>query len=236
MIQAVTFDVTHTLIHSPRLGEIYAEVLGRHGGPPVTPAEAARLVRVVWQELACLAEPGSDRFTAHPDGARGWWRRFVGRLGEYVGGPPVSPFAAAELFHRFGQAEAWEVYPDVLPALAVLRQRGLRLAVVSNWDERLPGLLAGLGLAPSFEAVVYSSEVGVEKPDRRIFQSALDRLEVVAGEAVHVGDGQLEDVEGALAAGMYAVQVSRGRGRGLASLAALPALLEETHARPQAGP
>ncbi|HYH44243.1 MAG TPA: HAD-IA family hydrolase [Thermoanaerobaculia bacterium] len=235
MIQAVTFDVTHTLIHSPCLGEIYAEVLGRHG-IALAPAEAARLVRVVWQELACLADPGSDRFTAHPEGARGWWRRFVGRLGEYLDGPPVSPFAAAELFHRFGQPDAWEVYPDVLPALAALRDRGLRLGVVSNWDERLPGLLAGLGLAPSFDAVVFSSEVGVEKPDRRIFQSALDRLEVVAGEAVHVGDGRLEDVEGALAAGMYAVHVSRRGGPGLAGLGPLPALLEETHRSDHIGP
>lgn len=230
MIQAVTFDVTHTLIHSPRLGEIYAEVLGRHG-LAVTPAEAARLVRVVWQELACLAEPGRDRFTSHEDGARGWWRHFVTRLGEYLGGAPVSPFAAAELFHRFGRPEAWEVYPDVAPVLAALRARGLRLAVVSNWDDRLPGLLAGLDLAPSFAAVVHSSGVGVEKPDRRIFQAALDQLGVPAGEAVHVGDGRLEDVEGALAAGMYAVQVARRGGPGLASLAGLPALLEDSHDR-----
>jgi putative hydrolase of the HAD superfamily len=230
MIQAVTFDVTHTLIHSPRLGEIYAEVLGRHG-LAVTPVEAARLVRVVWQELACLAEPGRDRFTAHEDGARGWWRHFVHRLGEYLGGPPVSPFAAAELFHRFGRPEAWEVYPDVAPALAALRDRGLRLGVVSNWDDRLPGLLAGLGLAPSFEALVHSSGVGVEKPDRRIFRAALDQLGVAAGEAVHVGDGRLEDVEGALAAGMYAVQVSRRGGPGLAGLAGLPALLEDNHGK-----
>ncbi len=85
--------------------------------------------------------------------------------------------------------------------------------------------------------MVYSSEVGVEKPDRRIFQQRARPAGGGGGpEAVlHVGDGRLEDVEGALAAGMYAVQVSRGRGRGLASLAALPALLEETHARPQAG-
>jgi putative hydrolase of the HAD superfamily len=224
MIQAVTFDVTHTLLHCPRLGEIYAEVLGRHG-IAVAPPEAARLVRVVWQELACSAEPSRDRFTAHPEGARGWWRWFVTRLGEHLGGPPPSPFAAAELFHRFGQPDAWEVYSEVEAVLAALRGRGLRLAVVSNWDERLPGLLEGLGLTPYFETVVYSSAVGVEKPDPRIFRRALDELEVEPEAAVHVGDGALEDVEGALGAGLHAVRISRRGGPGLASLSGLPGLL-----------
>ena len=67
MIEAVTFDVTHTLLHVPRLGEIYAEVLGRHG-VDVDREEAERLFSVVWQELACSAAPGHSRFSAHPEG------------------------------------------------------------------------------------------------------------------------------------------------------------------------
>ncbi len=172
MIQAVTFDVTHTLIHSPRLGEIYSTALTRHGAA-VTPEEALRLIAVVWQEMACSAEPGRDRFTAHPEGERGWWRRFLERIHEHLGAPPPSPFAVSELFHRFGTAEAWEVYPDVPVALSALRSQGLRLGVVSNWDHRLPGLLAQTGLAESFDAIVYSSKAGVEKPDPRIFRQAL---------------------------------------------------------------
>lgn len=211
-LAAVTFDVTHTLIHSPCLGEIYSEVLERHG-IDVEPAEAARLVRVVWQELACLAEPGRDRFTSHPEGPRGWWARFLARLCEHLEAPPPSRFAAAELFARFARPDAWEVYPEVPAALDSLRERGLRLAVVSNWDHRLPGLLAGLGLARRFDAVVTSSEVGVEKPDPRIFAAALARLGVDSGAAVHVGDGRLEDVDGALAAGLGAILLARGAGR-----------------------
>lgn len=233
-LRAVTFDVTHTLIHCPRLGEIYAEVLGRHG-VEAAPGEAGRLVRQVWQELACLADPGRDRFTSHPEGPAGWWKRFLERLCEHLGAPP-SRFAAAELFHRFGQAESWEVYPDVPDALAGLRGLGLRLAVVSNWDTRLPGLLEGLGLARRFDAVVYSSQAGVEKPDPRIFHEALRRLEVGPAAALHVGDGRLEDVEGAIGAGLRALHlvrpgVRRGR-RGetagdLADLSSLPVLLAE---------
>jgi len=225
MIVAVTFDVTHTLIHCPRLGEIYAEVLLRHG-LEVEPERACELVHAVWTEFACLADPGRDRFTSHPGGAPGWWHRFLLRLAEHLEAPPPTRFAAAELYHRFGRAEAWEVYPEVWATLAALREKGVRLGVVSNWDERLPSLLESLGLAASFDAVVCSSEVGVEKPDRRIFRRALELLRADPGAALHVGDRRLEDVEGAIAAGMHAVQLDRGGGGGLADLAALPRLLE----------
>jgi len=242
MTRAITFDVTRTLIHSPRLIEIYREVLGRHG-IEAPASEVRRLMPVVWQELDCRAEVGRDRFSAHPEGPRGWWRRFLERLCEHLGAPPPSPFAAAELYHRFGRAEAWEVYPEVPATLAALGRLGLRLAVVSNWDERLPPLLDDLGLGRRFDAVVYSAAIGVEKPDPRIFLHALERLGVAPEDAVHVGDSVREDVEGALAAGMEALHLVRpgapslihpeaGRSsRGdLADLSPLPDLIEISRA------
>jgi putative hydrolase of the HAD superfamily len=230
MTQAITFDVTGTLIHCPRLGEIYSEVLGRHG-IAVSPVEAGGLVRRVWQEFSCLADPARDRFRSDPEGAegaRGFWQRFLERLAQHLEAPAPSRFAAAELFHRFGTAEAWEVYPEVPGVLAALKERGLRLGVISNWDERLPTLLERLDLSPFFDAVVCSSEVGVEKPDRRIFAAALSRLGVLPAAALHVGDSPLEDVEGAVAAGMEAVRVDRSQKRGrhgeMASLDRIPDL------------
>lgn len=210
---AITFDVTGTLVHSPRLAEIYREVLARHG-VPAEAADLARLVPLVWQEMACSADMAEDRFTAHPEGARGWWQRFVERIGEHLGGPAPSPFAAAELFARFARAEAWEVYPEVPEVLAELHGRGFRLGVVANWDRRLPGLLAQLGLARHLDAVVYSAAAGVEKPHPRIFRAACRELEVDPQEALHVGDRVREDVEGALAVGMEALLLVRRRPGG----------------------
>jgi putative hydrolase of the HAD superfamily len=236
MIEALTFDVTGTLIHSPRLGALYAEVLGRHG-IAVEPRQAARLVREVWQELACLADPGHDRFTSHPEGPKGWWKRFLERMCEHLGAPPPSPFAAAELFHRFASPEAWEVYPEVPAVLAELRTFGLRLGVVSNWDPRLPDLLERLQLSRYFDAIVYSSAVGVEKPDARIFRSALEQLGVRPAAALHVGDGRLEDVEGAVAAGLRALHLDRRGGTGdLRDLAPLPGMLTRPGAGARRGP
>ena len=241
--RALTLDATGTLFHSPRLAAIYSEVLSRHGvaAPPET---LERLIPEVFQELACSADMGQDRFTAHPEGARGWWRWFLERLCQRLEVPAPSRFAAAELYARFAHAEAWEVFPEVGEILAELAGRGLPMAVIANWDERLPGLLEELGLARFFAAVVYSAGAGVEKPHPAIFQRALDALGVAPEEALHVGDRMQEDVEGALAAGMEAlllvrpetaagrVAVAQGAGGDLADLAPLPELLVPERVRP----
>jgi len=94
--------------------------------------------------------------------------------------------------------------------LDALRARGLRLGVISNWDTRLPELLRQLDLARRLDVVAYSSAVGVEKPDSRIFRRALRELGVEPRAALHVGDSRLEDLEGAIAAGMRALLLVRG--------------------------
>lgn len=230
-IRAITLDVTQTLIHCPRLGEIYSEVLGRHG-IEVAPGAARRLVRTVWQEMSCSADPSRDRFGTHPDGAAGWWRDFLDRFCALLGSAPPSRFAAAELFHRFGKAESWEVFPDVPGTLVRLERMGLELAVISNWDHRLPGLLDDLSLTSHFRAIVFSGEVGVEKPHPGIFAAALSALGLPAGEVLHVGDSRIDDLEGAEAAGLHARQLLRSfpsRGSlgqtAIKSLGDLPRLL-----------
>ena len=68
----------------------------------------------------------------------------------------------------------WEhVEPDVVPALASFRERGLRLVVVSNANGRLRHLFERLDLARWFDALLDSHDWGVEKPDPRLFQLAL---------------------------------------------------------------
>lgn len=221
MIRAVTLDATGTLFTPRDVGATYARVLGRHG-VEIDPAAVATLLPEVWREFACAARPERDRFASHPEGAKGFWSDVVARVCLRAGSAPPPPFAVAELFETFARAEAWRLYPEVDEALDALAARGLRLAVVSNWDERLPRLIERLGLASRFAAIVVSQQVGVEKPHAAIFRAALDRLGVAAGEAVHVGDRRLEDVEGAEAAGLRALWLARGGGGDLRSLAELP--------------
>jgi putative hydrolase of the HAD superfamily len=207
-LRAVTFDVTGTLIHSPRLAEIYAEVLGRHG-VAVTAAGVARLFPEVFRELSVSSPVFVDRFAEHPGGGRGWWGDLIRRLCQRLDAPEPSLFAVAELYQRFERADAWRVYADVPESLDTLLASGYRLGIVSNWDERLPRLLDNLDLASRFEVVVRSSEVGLAKPHPAIFQRALDALGLVAEEALHVGDQRLEDLEGARGAGLQALLLHR---------------------------
>jgi putative hydrolase of the HAD superfamily len=83
------------------------------------------------------------------------------------------------------------------------------LAVVSNWDPTLPTLLAELGLAEFFNFILPSAEVGVEKPDRRIFRLALQRLGLKSQEVVHIGDQYEADVVGARAVGIMPILLDR---------------------------
>ena len=223
-LAAVTFDVTHTLLSCPTLGRQYADVLARHG-VAVAASDVEAAIPLVWQELACAASPARDRFVHHPKGARGFWRHFVERTCELIDAPRPSAFAAAELFDRFAQPEAWEVAPGTRPMLAELKRRGLKLAVISNWDQRLPLLLERLELADAFDSFAISALVGVEKPHPRIFETALAALGVAAEQALHVGDSRRDDVEGAQGVGMQALLLAPGGGGDLASLAELPALL-----------
>lgn len=95
----------------------------------------------------------------------------------------------------------FRVLPGADAACRRLAARGLRLAVVSNWDVGLHEHLATLGLDGLVAAVVTSAEAGAPKPEPRIWQLALDRLGVPAERAVHVGDSEADE-EGARAAGL----------------------------------
>ncbi|MBA3779147.1 MAG: HAD-IA family hydrolase [Chloroflexi bacterium] len=110
----------------------------------------------------------------------------------------------------FFQAEAWHIFPDVLPALESLRSAGLRLAVISNWLWNGPELLEKLGLASWFEAIVMSARVGYQKPHPQIFERALELMEVRPERAVHVGDSYRADVTGAHGVGIRPVLLDRG--------------------------
>jgi putative hydrolase of the HAD superfamily len=103
----------------------------------------------------------------------------------------------------------WHVFPDVTPALAALRQRGLVIGAVSNWDWQLPELLHALDLVKQFDFIAASSRVGFEKPHAEIFQWALEQAKVAPEEAIHVGDHLDADVAGAQGVGIQPVLIDR---------------------------
>lgn len=211
MIRAVTLDAAGTLI-APRepVGVTYARIAARHGI-----ATDAAVVDDAFRRALRAAPPlafPDARPEARPACERAWWRDVVRRSLALDASDPRLDACVGALVAHFARAAAWRVFPDVGPALATLRRRGLRLGVVSNFDGRLPGLLAELALAPAVDAIVWSSAVGAAKPDRAIFEHALARHRVEAANAALIGDSITDDVAGARAAGMKAVLIDR-RGR-----------------------
>ncbi|HWH11565.1 MAG TPA: HAD-IA family hydrolase [Solirubrobacteraceae bacterium] len=105
-------------------------------------------------------------------------------------------------------------YPDAAGALRGLRERGVRLVVLSNWDISLHDVLGACGLAELVDGVICSAEQGVAKPAPEIFRAALRLAGVPAELALHVGDSYAEDVLGARSAGIEPILIVRAPGDG----------------------
>ena len=114
----------------------------------------------------------------------------------------AAPLEPREFVDDFLAALVFRPAEGAVEALATCGQRGMKLAVVSNWDCSLPERLDELGLLEHFDTVVTSAEAGVPKPEPRAFLLALERLGVAADRALHVGDEETDE-RGAHAAGMH---------------------------------
>jgi HAD superfamily hydrolase (TIGR01662 family) len=125
------------------------------------------------------------------------------------------------------ESENFELYEDVLPVLAALREAGLKIGLVSNTSRDLDVFVRHHAL--DIDAWVSSGVHGKVKPSPSIFRAVLERLEVEADAAVMIGDSPEDDVAGAEALGMRGLLLDRegkhGQEDSLPTLLALPALL-----------
>jgi len=104
------------------------------------------------------------------------------------------------------------LFPDVIEGLDRLRASGLIVGVISNMNTGSQSLLADMRLTDHVDFAVTSGETGVEKPDRRIFDAALAKSGVLAGEVAVVGDQLESDIFGAANAGMRPILIDRYNG------------------------
>ncbi len=111
-----------------------------------------------------------------------------------------------ETTHR--RENLWRtMLPSTPNILAQLRERGLSLGVVSNADGRIASILERCGIAHFFQVIVDSHEVGIEKPDPRIFNFALTKAQARPEQTLYVGDIYSIDVIGAERAGIHPVLI-----------------------------
>jgi putative hydrolase of the HAD superfamily len=199
-IQAVTFDVGGTLINPwPSVGHVYAEVAARHGIRNLSAEVLQARFRAAWR--ACK----------NFNDTKAGWMELVDEVFHGLAAEPPSVTFFPELYERFARPDAWRIFDDVPPALEELTARGMRLGVISNWDERLRELLRGLRLDNYFETIIISCEAGYSKPSPVIFERAAEGLGLPPGSVLHVGDSLEMDVRGAESAGFHAVQIRRGK-------------------------
>lgn len=207
-IEAIFLDAAGTLIKPiRRVGESYA-LLAQPYGVEVPAAEITARFRSCFNSAPPLAFPNTPA-PQLVERERHWWRDLVLRVFE-----PWAPFPRfdeyfTELFSYFACPEAWELYPEVLYTLDVLKKRGLVLDVLSNFDSRLSGILEELGAARYFEHIFVSSRIGYAKPAREIFHAALNVHALGAENIIHVGDSEEKDFRGALNAGLKAILLDR---------------------------
>jgi putative hydrolase of the HAD superfamily len=147
----------------------------------------------------------------HADGGFSWHQHLYRRLlalAETPGEADSLDHAAGVMLREHRASNAWRrIGTGVRESLEQLRAANIKLAVVSNSEGTIEQMLTEIDLRELFDAVLDSSVVGFTKPDPRIFQIALDRLDVSPADAIMVGDSPSADVEGARAVGIRAALI-----------------------------
>ena len=229
-ILAVTLDFYLTLVH---------HVTGKGRGATLMEYLADQgLTSIPWEHQvlydAFAFYGAAYRPDFSPAASLRFWTDFTARLFDRlrVQGPTAGSHAAhAAAVREIVGPSSLVLFDDVVPALAWLHQRGLRVGVISNWQCGLVHFCRELGVLSYLDFVLASAEIGCEKPDPRIFELAVRRHGIPPAGILHVGDHPMEDVRGALAAGMQAALLARDDDAPppgvpvLRSLTELPALL-----------
>jgi len=211
VIRAVFLDAAHTIIEPyPASAHVYSEI-GRRHGYRVTEEGLAAALAPLWLTMRA-AKFSVSRVQGTDEAAeKDWWRGVVDRAfrdsGEARG---CGEACFEEIFTHFGKGDAWQVPPDVVPAIEAFRARGLKVGVLSNFDARLRSVLDDLDLTRRFDTLTISSEAGWEKPHPNIYRMAMRSLDVQPAEAVMAGDDWEHDVEGPTACGLRAFWLRRG--------------------------
>jgi putative hydrolase of the HAD superfamily len=196
-LSTILFDVGNTLHHLDHA--FIAERVAAHSH-----AVSVRDVMVA-EHAAKRAVDAAFRQRAGGNDSGRQVRYFETILDGLAVAPALTARITDDLHAENAQRSLWRVMdPETPRALGTLRQRGFTLGVVSNADGRVAAALAASGIAEHFVTIVDSHVVGVEKPQPRIFEIALEACASVASDSLYIGDIYEVDVQGARRAGLSA--------------------------------
>jgi putative hydrolase of the HAD superfamily len=230
VIEVVFLDAGETILHPhPSWPELFATTCRRHG-VEVSPEKVGPILYGMLRSWSDVAEQAGARNPSFSDeeSHRFWtfvYKRCLDELGVQYNSLPD------ELYKVFTDTATYRLYDDALPAIEQLRAAGYRIGLISNYEGWLEELLVELEVGDVFDVSVISGLVGLEKPDVRIYELAIESAGVSPSSAVHVGDSVVLDVEPARAAGMEAILLDRAgdhtghTGPRVRTLAELPDLV-----------
>ncbi|MFH1055349.1 MAG: HAD family hydrolase [Candidatus Altiarchaeota archaeon] len=198
MIKAVLFDLWNTLIYSDPEGSVRSE-----GG-------VLDFLRSSKPELS-LGEYRNARKKYHYETTTGRMSRLEGNrrilLDLGVDGRNLQEFSRMLQNAFVANAKAYDGAKELLSAL---KHEGLLLGLVSNCGEGTRELLNDSGLDVFFDSFGLSNEVGVRKPDAKIYMEVVDELKVKPNECVFVSDEVKDDLLGAKTLGMRTIYAALG--------------------------
>jgi len=194
-LRAVLFDWGDTLFHAPHAPEVILSFAERTGVPMTI-----GLARGIWDELWAAGKTPEEIAKGRdlsPEAHRRVWMELFARADR------VAPGLSRALYERVMDPHSWVPYADTPATLRAVRDRGLRVGVVSNVPVDLRPVFAKHGLDGLVDSFTHSFEVGAEKPDPAIFLAAAKSLGVAPNETLMVGDHVVD--AGAERAGMRAL-------------------------------
>jgi putative hydrolase of the HAD superfamily len=206
-IKGIFFDAGNTLLKvHPSVGTIYAEA-AKQFGADLSPEKIEESFKKMWSKMGPLVSNQGQRLTYEKE--REWWKFIVNEV--FRDHMEFEDFDAffQHLYTRFAETACWRLYDDVIAVLQDLKRRGHRLAIISNWDSRLPSLLEQLNISEYFETVVVSALVGYEKPHPGIFRIALERTGLNPTDVLYIGDDPVLDYQAAVNVGIRALHLDR---------------------------
>jgi REG-2-like HAD superfamily hydrolase len=207
-VQAVFFDAGFTLVFPVRpVIDLYVEA-----ARAVSSGHCDDKLRETFKRAwSSGTRDQADDHRSSDELERQRWHRFTLKIAREI--PELLPHHDAwldALRGRFDSDVGWKLVPEAPEVLRVLRARGIKVAIVSNWHGGLQRTVTAVGLDDLVDDVVCSAVVGYRKPHPEIFNIALRRAGVPASAVLHVGDTWDEDVVGAEAAGITPVHLTNG--------------------------
>ena len=206
MITTAFFDAGQTLLGpQPSWSGLATQMLQQRGHDVTVEG-----MQMAWRSTAHLFETAADEgrtFSTSHDESHRFWTNLYTELLDHLG--VRDPEAPEALYHTFSDPSNYGLYDDAIPTLEELRERGLRLGIISNFESWLRVMLQHLGVIEFFDVLAISGDLGWEKPDPRIFKWAMDEAGAEPQQCLHVGDSPNFDPLPAAELGMCGVLIDR---------------------------